>query len=94
MTCRLCSLGHAALLALITLTACVSGLWGALALWFRLPARTGLRGVVAALWGVLGAGLLIAAWWLHAPWPLIVDALIHAVLLAWWLSLRPTQARE
>ena len=64
--------------------------WGALALWFQLPA---LRWPAALAWGV-GAIVTLVLWWrrrdarVALPW---LAAMI--ALMAWWSTLQPTHDR-
>lgn len=83
--------GAAGLLAGLLLV--LSGGWGAFALAIRFPAPRAARLTAAGLWTV-GCG---AAWisWLvwRSPWALPALLIAHAVLLAWWASIRPRNDR-
>ena len=83
--------GVAGLLAAVLLF--VSGAWGAFALAFRFPGMRVLRFTVAGAW-VTGCVLAWAAWlgW-RAGWALPAWLGAHAVLLAWWASMRARNDR-
>lgn len=94
MSNRLRSLGKALALALLALLAFASGAWGALALWYRLPGGRRVRALGGALW--LAGAFALFGWALlrHSAWPLAGYALAYALLLAWWLAVRPSHARD
>ena len=71
----------------------LSGAWGALALWYQLPARRAVRAFACALWMLLVAGLIALAVLIWRPWPLLAYAVLLAALLAWWAGIRPTHRR-
>ncbi|MHB2169590.1 Lnb N-terminal periplasmic domain-containing protein [Alsobacter sp. R-9] len=76
---------RAALIAIAVLL----GTWGALALWFRLPAPDSLRLAVAALYALLG---VIAVLSLARRRPLLAVApfvLATFATLAWWTTITP-----
>ncbi|HEY4293415.1 DUF4105 domain-containing protein [Luteibacter sp.] len=85
--CGLFARGAAGLLAGVLLF--VSGAWGAFALAFRFPGPRAARLAAAVAW-VAGCGAAWMAWlgW-SAGWGPSVFAVAHAVLLAWWASMRP-----
>jgi hypothetical protein len=85
---------HAAGLALVSVVMLLCSLWGALALWFRISDEKALKALSAASWAAFGAGALLAAWRGHAAAGVLAQALAMAVLLTWWLRLRPTHAAQ
>lgn len=94
MSNRLRSLGKALALTLLALLALASGAWGALALWYRLPGGRAVRALGAAAW--LGGAFTLIGWALlrRAEWLLAGYALAYALLLVWWLTVRPSHARD
>nr|WP_233410567.1 DUF4105 domain-containing protein [Rugamonas sp. CCM 8940] len=68
--------------------------WGALALWFQLPAGAAARWAALAVWVAAGMATLIC-WWrggrarVLLPW-----LLAFALLLAWWSTIAPAQQRN
>jgi hypothetical protein len=65
--------------------------WGALALWFTLPAADGIRVALAAGLVALSAGGLLAALLRRRLIvPLLPFAVAFAALLAWWSTLEPS----
>src|SRR5699024_7143262 len=66
--------------------------WGAAALWFRLPWPGILRPLTVIGWSVMALGLLILG--LRGVWQAnIVQLLMLAGLLIWWLRLAPAHGR-
>ena len=64
--------------------------WAVAALYFDVRAPW-LRAPLAA---ICGLGLLAVWVWGRRPWKLIVTATTFVLVLAWWLSLRPSNDRE
>jgi hypothetical protein len=63
-------------------------LWGALALWFRLPGPEAARGVAAGAFALLGLAAFVGA--LRGRWRVPVGfAIAFAALLLWWDSITP-----
>lgn len=71
----------------------LSGGWGAFALAIRLPAPRLPRLVVAGMW-MMACVVAWTAWmgW-RAGWALPGLAIAHALLLGWWVSIRPRNDR-
>ena len=63
--------------------------WGALALWFRLPAPEALRAAAAVLFAFLGLGAIAALVFRRGLTPLIAFTLVFAALLIWWGTITP-----
>ncbi len=81
-------------LALLALVIVLVGLWCALALWYRLPARQTLRdvttGVVIAL--IVLANILI---WTRLRWPAIAGyAILFGLVCLWWSTITPSGNRN
>ncbi len=75
----------------------VAGLtiWGALALWFMVPAGDGIRVALAVGFGVLGAGgLLLAVVRRRLMAPLLPSAVGFGALLAWWSTIAASNNRD
>ncbi len=75
------------LLGVVLISLIVAGAttWGALALWYSLPADDGIRGTLALAFAVLGAGgLLTALFRRRLIVPLLPLAVAFVALLAWW----------
>jgi hypothetical protein len=77
---------------LLSLTVALVAAWGALALWYKAP--RGLRTAGAALWPVLAVACIGAFWCGRLAAGVAAFALAHALLLIWWKSLRPSNARD
>ncbi|TAL86158.1 MAG: DUF4105 domain-containing protein [Rhodanobacter sp.] len=71
----------------------IFGLWGALALWYRLPGRRTVRAIVAGLWLLWMIGLLALAWQQGHGWALLLYVLAWLMLLRWWRAIRPSNDR-
>ncbi len=71
----------------------LSGAWGALALWYQLPARRAVRMLGGALWMLLVAGLITLAALTQRLWPLFAYATAMTALLAWWAGIKPSHQR-
>lgn len=82
----------AAAFALVTSFFCA--FWGAMALWYRLPAGFIARTIASAAWMILIMGLLATAIIVHRWWPIGVYALFFAALRLWWASLKPSNDRR
>ncbi len=63
--------------------------WGALALWFRLPAPEGARALAAGLFAALALATIAALFLRRALVALTLFALIFGALLLWWSTIRP-----
>ncbi len=79
---------------LIGLLAVGVAVWGALALWFAVPAVDGLRAALALSFFALGAGgLLAAVLRRRLVVPLRPFAVAFGVLLAWWSTIEASNDR-
>jgi hypothetical protein len=78
------------IIAAIVLIAPISA-WGALALWFRLPAPEALQAAAAAVFALLGLATIVALFMRRGRSliALSVFALAFAGLLAWWSTIKP-----
>jgi hypothetical protein len=79
--------------ALSGLVVFVSGAWGALALWYRLPGRRAARAVGSGVWLLLVVALVTLAARERAWWPLALYGLALLSLLGWWVTIRPSHDR-
>jgi hypothetical protein len=79
----------------LTLALLLASGWGALALWYQLPAIATFKLLAALLWCVVGVVALVRLWrrsksaW-QALWPY---ALLLAGLLSWWSTIAPSHQR-
>ncbi len=81
-------------IGLIGLLVVGAAVWGALALWFSVPAVDGLRAALALGFVALGAGgLLAAALRRRLVVPLLPFAVAFVVLLAWWSTIEASNDR-
>ena len=63
--------------------------WGALALWFRLPAPEGARALAAGLFAALGLATIAALFLRRSLVGLTLFALVFGALILWWSTIRP-----
>jgi len=85
---RWCGLSVAGLAVLLT------GLWGALALWYRLPGSATLRDIAAGLMIVLtiAAAISLPS---RRRWPAIaIFASVFAGICLWWSTIAPSNDRD
>ncbi len=69
--------------------------WGALALWYALPATAGVRAALALGCVLLGlGGLLIAYFRRQLMVPLLPFAIAFTALLIWWSTIEPRNDRQ
>ncbi len=79
---------------LIGLLAIGAAVWGALALWFAVPAVDGVRAALALGFVALGAGgLLAAVLRRRLVVPLLPFTVAFVVLLAWWSNIEASNDR-
>jgi hypothetical protein len=82
---------------LLALAVVALAAWGALALWFQLPAPVWMRGVVIAAWSLLALAALGTMLKLPATgavsWSPPAFALCVITLLAWWSAVLPSHQR-
>ena len=90
MTDRLWTIGRTLLLALMVLLVACSGIWAALALWYRLPGGKLVRSLGSMGWILLVLLLAALAIDQQAWWPLFALVALHAVLLLWWVRIVPS----
>jgi hypothetical protein len=83
------------LVTLLVPVVLLTGLWGTLALWFRLPGGTWVQGAGAGLFAVFAllvlAGLFVRDRRLQA---VMAYAVAFAALLAWWSTIQPQRDRD
>jgi hypothetical protein len=77
---------------LLSLTVALVAAWGTLALWYKAP--RGLRVVGVSLWPAFAVACIGAFWCGHLGTAVAAFALAHGLLLIWWKSLRPSNARD
>jgi hypothetical protein len=63
--------------------------WGALALWFRLPAPEGARALAACFFAALGLATMAALFLRRSLVGLTLFAIAFGALLFWWSTIRP-----
>jgi len=66
--------------------------WGVGALYYDGPANELLRSMLAAAFGLGTLGAFV--WLPHRRRTLVVFALVWVLLLAWWSTIRPSNARH
>ena len=94
MTDKLGMIGRVTFVAAMTPIVFCSGAWAALALWYRLPGGHVVRALGSALW-VIATGVLCACAIGGRSWlPLAVYAALYAIVLLWWVTIRPSGARD
>jgi len=91
---KLGMIGRVAIVMVMTPIVFCSGAWAALALWYRLPGGRAGRALGSALW-VIATGVLYACAIGGRSWlPLVVHAALYAMVLLWWVAIRPSGARD
>jgi hypothetical protein len=93
MTERRGAIGKAVLVALAALIAFVSGVWGAMALWYQWPGSTSGRSAGSVLWILAVIALAAIAIGRRSWLPLAAYAAIYALLVWWWSSIAPSNSR-
>jgi hypothetical protein len=94
MTDKLGMIGRVAVVAVMTPIVFCSGVWATLALWYRLPGGRIVRALGSALW-VIATGLAYACAIVgRSWWPLVVYVVLYAILLSWWITIKPSGARD
>ena len=69
--------------------------WGALALWYTVPAIEGIRAVLALSYVFLGLGGLSMTYVRRRPWvPLLPFAVAFTALMIWWSAIEPRHDRQ
>ena len=94
MTDKLLLLGRTMLLALMVLLLVCSGAWATLALWYRLPGGKAARALGSVAWLLLVLALVMLAINQHSWLPLLAYVALHAMLLWWWIGIRPSSQRN
>jgi hypothetical protein len=94
MTDRLGMIGRVAVVAVMTPIVFCSGAWAALALWYRLPGGRVARTLGSAAWVAVTALLYACAIGMRSGWPLAAYAALYAIMLTWWITIRPSGARD
>jgi hypothetical protein len=93
MTRQLWMISRITLIVLMALGAFLCGAWGALALWYQLPGRPLVRAFGSMLWSSAVVTLAAIAIGRHSWLPLVAYAVIHAILLLWWIGITPSHQR-
>lgn len=75
---------------LATSVVVLTGLWGALALWYQLPGGQITKALGILVWSTFAVAVLIGLWHGRAPLGLTAFALVFAGLLLWWTQLKPS----
>lgn len=91
---KLGMIGRLAVVIVMTPVVFCSGAWAALALWYRLPGGRAARVLGSALWVIATAALYAGAIGGRSGWPLAVYAALYAIVLLWWVTIRPSGARD
>src|SRR6516162_8027658 len=82
-------------LLLLGLLVLIAGLWGTMALWYFDHANAALRAVLAATFGLVLLGTLVALGWRLWRWRVLaVFVAAFALLLLCWSALTPTNDRD
>ncbi len=84
---------HWAGLLPFTLALLLCGLFGALALWYRLPLPAAANGAAALAWAVAALAAIIFSWRGRARVVLVAAIVAMALLLAWWSTIAPSNHR-
>ena len=71
----------------------LSGAWGAIALLYQLPGTTAVRIAGCVLWSLGYLVLLVALFGWRAWWAPVCMVAALAALIAWWLTIRPSNDR-
>ncbi len=79
------------LITAIMVAILLATVWGALALWYRLPASETTRMIVSGLFGLFGTSIVVAQFGKHRVGTLGVFTLVFAGLLAWWNTITPPE---
>lgn len=79
---------------LLVLVLLGTGLWSALALYYRLPLPEGGRIVAAAAWGLAALGVIGRPWRPFHGKAVATYALAFALLLVWWGRIGPSDTRD
>lgn len=78
----------------LTLIGVLSALWGALALWYRLPLPEFGKVLFAFLWGAGSLYVMMMIWRKRYGKVLAVYALALAGLIFWWTGIAPSNDRD
>ncbi|MET3517915.1 hypothetical protein ABIC63_005722 [Pseudacidovorax sp. 1753] len=79
---------------LLVLVLLGTGLWAALALYYRLPLPEGGRIAAAAAWGLAALGVIGRPWRPFHGRALAAYVLAFALLLVWWGRIAPSDTRD
>jgi len=90
---KLWMIGRVAIFAVMALVTFCLGMWGALALWYRLPGNLIVRTIGGMIWAVGALALIVIAINRHSWLPFGVYVTIYAALLFWWASIAPSNDR-
>jgi hypothetical protein len=86
-------LGRFMLTACLGLAILLSGSWGALALYYRLPGGKLVQMLGSIAWAIIVLGLFALAVKRGRGLPLVAYLLMYAVLLGWWMTIAPSNHR-
>jgi hypothetical protein len=90
---KLRMVGRSVLFVAIALITLLSGVWGALALWYKLPSGVAWRTLGGTIWALVVIALAVFAISRRSWLPLGVYAVMYALLLLWWASIAPSNHR-
>jgi Domain of unknown function (DUF4105) len=79
---------------LLTLALPLAGLWGAMALWSRLPFADLARGAIAALFAAGMLLVLVQMWRGRSAMAVGIAAALWLPLLGWWATILPSGSRD
>ena len=91
---KLWMVGRTAIIAFGTLLAFCSGVWAALALWYRLPGGRASRVLGSAAWVVFVLAMAVLAIHQHSWIPLGAYVAAYAMLWLWWVGIVPSGQRD
>ncbi|MDI7864430.1 DUF4105 domain-containing protein [Rhizobiaceae bacterium n13] len=82
------------LLVAIALLLALASAWGALALWFRLPAPEFARGLAACLFGLFGLWVIFASFTRMRLRAYVAFLVSFTAVLVWWNTIKPPAEGE
>ena len=94
MTDKLGMIGRVAVVAVMTPIVFCSGVWATLALWYRLPGGRIVRTLGSAAWMIATCLSYARAIAWQNWWPLGAWAVLYATILMWWITIKPSGARD
>jgi len=93
MTKRRWMIGRTVLSVFVGLVTFVSGVWGAMALWFQLPGGAVVRTIGSLVWAIVVISLAAFAISRRSWLPLGFYLLAFGALMAWWSTIAPSNNR-